>query len=99
MFLKLFSPFKQPGTVKPAGYSPGMAALLQGPENGAAGPSWVPRRKLTRVSNKQCKFPKVFENSKLKYTGCPEHVLAGGGSGGERLTLRDEQCVTGAVLL
>lgn len=43
----------------------------------------------TELQNKQCKFPEVFENNKLKSTGCPASVLAGR-SGGERLTLCDE---------
>lgn len=53
----------------------------------------------TELQNKQCKFPEVFENNKLKCTGCPDRVLAGGRPGGERLTLCDEQCITGAMLL
>lgn len=77
--------------VKPVGYSPGMAAALRRPENGTAGPSWVPKKETKPgFKTNGAKFPKVFENNKLKCTGCPERVLAGGRSGGERLTLCDE---------
>lgn len=73
--------------------APGSGVLTAGLE-----PRPCSAARLSR-GNKQCQSPKVLENNKLKCTDCPERVLAGGRSAGERLTLCEEQCITGAVLL
>lgn len=52
-------------------------------------PAGYPERNKAEFQNKQCKCPKVSE-TKLICTGCPERVLAGGQSAGERLTLCEE---------